>query len=263
MADKCPVVIAIDRIYGSGEFDESRADSRLVVLGGNDAPHDHPHVRDEMTFHMTIMRLEFARFVLGRPTSADLVQWYDKHLAKYAAKTTQEIVAQFATNIDDDMRRQLIYAETALSDLLDEIRAVTASKSQCLNMSLPAIPRDLHRLPNIASADYPAALRLVINNLVAFCKKIRVVLSCGNLRNNNDGQQNSTKLIALHEFAATYDHSHRISKARAPTVIDIQAVLDDVSAAAEYTSKIEQYQSDAIRVLSACIDALSIHEKGS
>lgn len=168
----CPVVRVIREIRGSGLYDDDNS-SNVIKLGGA----DNEFICDDMTFYITVRKMEFARFELSRPDYAACKQFYAK---KFKNIVNIDYSQLYKRIIDDALKKKFLYRQFVdLVEIMGEIEQMvelkvikSARKGLPINISIP----DIFILPHIDQLIIYRTdiLAQTMNKIIDYVNKINV-----------------------------------------------------------------------------------------
>lgn len=170
----CPVVEVIKEIRGGGIYIEND-ETHDVMIGGNDT--GITFVCDEMSYYITLRKMEFARFELSRPDLVSCERRYNLQWREYTGITYAVVYDKLIKKI---AKNNLLYNQfTGLINLIHNMEETINAKilalsysGKAINISLPSVIL----LPNVDELIYthPDTLMDAVNKLTNYINQINL-----------------------------------------------------------------------------------------
>ena len=216
----CPVVKAINEIYGSGITEESQ---NIIKVGSYDV------VADEMSFYIAQRKLSLARLELRKPSDDVIKKFYEANYAKFSAVTYKDVfMAIYPANV------YLYNKFTTLVDILgtleDTLQSYVLSLRGAITLSIPT----LMLLPLID--------RMIMYNHVALTQTVNKIVDYINRFSIH------RDVAAIIAYIVPFDQSYDTTKLMpvgSPTIQSMRDMLDKELVVAVYARSFEKYQVDA------------------
>lgn len=126
----CPILQEVALIRGAGIYDEDD-DSRAVFLGGAEI------IIDAASAALSLVRLEHARFIAGKPTREQAIRWWGLRYAEYSGKPLSQV---HVAHSSCPAYFEIIGSLARLSEEISRAIERHVAYNQCITITIPAIP---------------------------------------------------------------------------------------------------------------------------